>query len=559
KEMTITRAKLFSVRLLGSAIIPAIVLGVVLAACSPAEPTIEGGPPTMRRLSNEQYRNIIADVFGPQIDVAGKGDSLLRSDGMIAIGASTARMTPAGFEKFYKLARVIAAQVVNPQNRASEFPCAPASATAADDTCAREFYAKVGRLLYRRPLTDIELGEAVRAASDGAKTKNDFYAGVGSGLVGLLTAPQFLFITDETEPDPDHPGQERLTAYAKAARLSFFLWNTTPTDDLLNAAERGDLHNAAGLEAQVNRMMTSSRLDSGVRAFFEDFLRFEEFDTLEKDSKIYPAFTLKVIEDSREQVLRTAVDHLIAREGDYRDLFTTRKTFMTGPLARIYRVPISRPENNAWEPYEFPDNDLRAGLVSQIGFAAVASHPGRSSPTRRGRAIREALLCQKVPDPPGNVDFSKFEEVDSTDKTLRERLTAHRTEPACAGCHQLTDPIGLGLENLDGAGQLRTTENGLPIDASGDLDGIPFADAAGLGQAIRDNPATPACIVERLVSYALARTPVGNDMPYITYLQDAFAGDGYHFAPLMKRIALSRAFTAVALPNTDQANPETKS
>ena len=535
-----------------------VALGFGMAGCSDGEPVAKGAPPTMRRLSNEQYRNVISDIFGPQITVAGQGDNLARADGMIAIGSRMARITPAGFEKFYNLARLISTQVVSPANRDSEFPCTPADPKVADDTCAKQFYAKVGRLLYRRPLTTAELDEAVKAANEGAKTKGSFYAGAAVGLVGMLTSPQFLFIVDETEPDPDHAGQQRLTAYAKAARLSFLLWNSTPTDDLLTAAEKGELHKDSGLEKQVDRMMASSRLDSGVRAFFEDFLRFEQFDTLEKDATIYPAFSLKVTEDAREQVLRTMIDHLITRDADYRELFTTRKTFVTGPLARIYRIPVTRPSGNAWQPYEFPEGDLHAGILTQIGFAAVASHPGRSSPTLRGRAMRESLLCQKVPDPPGDVDFSKFEDSDSPNRTARERLTAHRSMEACAGCHKITDPIGLGLENLDGAAQQRTTENGAVIDTSGDLDGIQFKDAVGLGQAFHDHPATANCVVDRLATYAFARVPRTEDKAYVTYLQKSFANDGYRFAPLLKRIALSDAFTAVAPAKTEQAQLETK-
>ena len=536
----------------------AIALGIGLTGCSPAEPEAKGAPPAMRRLSNEQYRNVIADVFGPQINVAGNGDNLARSDGLVAIGSRTARITPAGFEKFYNLARLISAQVVSPENRDSEFPCAPADVKAADEACAKQFYTKVGRLLYRRPLTNVELDEAVRAAAEGAKTKGNFYAGVSVGLVGMLTSPQFLFIVDETEPDPDNAGQQRLTAFAKAARLSFFLWNTTPTDELLKAAERGDLHKNSGVETQVDRMLASSRLDAGVRAFFEDFLQFEKFDTLEKDAQIYPAFSLKVTEDAREQVLRTILDHLVTRDEDYRGLFTTRRTFVTGPLARIYRIPVTRPSGNAWQPYEFPEGDLRSGLLTQIGFAAVASHPGRSSPTLRGKAMREAILCQKVPDPPGDVDFSQFEETDSPNKTARERLTAHSTVAACAGCHKITDPIGLGLENLDGAAQERTTENGAVIDTSGNLDGIQFKDAVGLGKAVHDHPATTSCVVDRLAAYAFARLPRAEDKPYVAYLQKTFADDGYRWAPLLKRIALSDAFTAIAAPKSEQAHLEIK-
>ena len=519
---------------------------VLLSACEQPEPATGGSDPAMRRLSNEQYRNVIADVFGPHITVAGQADSLLRTEGLLALGAQTARITPSGFEKLYGMARSIAQQVVNEDNRYSQFTCEPASVAEPDDDCAQQFFADVGRLLYRRPLTEDELAIPIAAARDSAASNKDFYAGIALGLTGMLTAPQFLFVVDMTEPDPSDASQRRLTAYAKAARLSFLLWNTTPNETLLSAAERGELDTQKGIDAHVDRMMASHRLEAGVRAFFMDFLRFEEFETLEKDSIIYPAFTVQVIEDAKEQVLLTVLDLLMERREDYRNLFTTKKTFVTGPLARVYRVPTSRPTGNAWEPYEFPETDPRAGLLMQVGFAALASHPGRSSPTLRGMAIREALLCQQVPSPPGDVDFSQFEDPESPNPTAKDRLVAHSVEPACAGCHKIMDPIGLGLEQLDGIAQFRTTENGAVIDASGELDGIPFEDGAGLGRAMWQNPATTACLVNRLTEYALGRPLGGGDRDFMTYLEDRFADDGYRFPDLLRRIATSRAFYAVS-------------
>src|SRR6185369_16516725 len=130
-----------------------------------------------------------------------------------------------------------------------------------------------------------------------------------------------------------------------------------------------------------------------------------------------------------------------------------------------------------------------------ISFLAGHSHPGRSSATLRGKALREVLLCQTVPRPPANVDFSAIENPDPSLKTARDRLDFHRKNPVCAGCHKITDPMGLALENFDGSGQYRETEKGAPIDASGILDGKEFKNVAGLGQALHDSPAVPACLV----------------------------------------------------------------
>jgi hypothetical protein len=291
-------------------------------------------------------------------------------------------------------------------------------------------------------------------------------------------------------------------------------------------------------------MMQSPRFKDGMRAFFTDMLSLDDFTTLEKDSQIFPAFSLAAADDSREQVLRTLVDELLTRDGDYRDIFTTRRTFMSGPLGMVYRVPATRP--GGWAPFEFAADDPRAGIQTQLSFVALHSHPGKSSPTLRGKAIRELLLCQKVPDPPGNVNFDNFNDPKSPNKTARLRLAAHATDPACAGCHKLMDPIGLALENFDGAGQIRLTENGERIDASGELNGFKFVDARGLGQAMREDPAATSCLVRRAYTYAAGRPIERGERDWMTFLEQSFADDGYRLRPLVRRIAVSKALQAIA-------------
>ena len=527
-------------------------MALIVSGCDQPAPPVTGAAPTMRLLSESQYRNIIADLFGAQITVGGSFDPLVRTNGLLTVGATNARITPAGLEQFDRMARSIAEQVVSEANRDVLIPCKPASVSSPDDACATAFYKNVGRILYRHPLTDDEVRSPVAVAAAAGRDLGNFYDGIASGLAGMMVSPSFLFSIDTTEPDPSLPGKVRLDGYAKAARLSFFLWNTTPDDQLLTAAEKGALHDKKGLNAQVDRMLGSLKLETGMRAFFNDMLAFDDFAKIEKDSIIYPSFSAAVAEDAKEQSLRTIVDLLITQQGDYRDLFTTRKTFMSGPLGRIYRVPVDRPDGG-WIPYEFPEGDQRAGLITQISFAALYSHPGRSSPTLRGRAIRESLLCQKIPDPPGDVDFSLFNDPNSPNKTARDRLSAHATQPACAGCHKLTDPIGLAMERIDGAGQLRTTESGASIDPSGDLDGVKFTDAVGLGKAMRDNPAVPPCIVNRVYSYATGRTPERTEQPLLNHFEKQFTSAQFRLPKLLQSIAASDALFAVAAPEARAA------
>jgi hypothetical protein len=518
---------------------------LALAACDRGEPATAGGPPLARRLTESQYRNVIADVFGDDIKIGGRFEPGNRKNGLLAVGTSVVAVSPAGFEQYDAMARTIAAQALDEQHRARTVPCQPAKTTEADDACASQFLAGVGHRLFRRPLTETELSRQVAIADEAAKTLGDFYAGLEYGLAGLLEAPEFLFRSDSTEPDPAHPGQQRLTGAAKASRLSFLLWDSTPDDALLAAAEAGDLHSKEGLAKQVDRMLASPRLEDGVRAFFTDFLAFDKFEELAKDPQIYPAFGPKVARDAREQTLHTLTDLLVTKQGDYRDIFTAKQTFMTRALGVVYQVPV--PKKDGWMPYEFAADDPRGGILTQISFNLLYSHPGRSSATLRGKAVRELLLCQPVPMPPANVSFNVVQDTNNPlYKTARERLTAHSTEPTCAGCHKITDPIGLALENFDGAGMYRSEENGAKIDASGDIDGTHYKDAAELGRALHDHPGTTACVADSLYRYASGRDYVAGEESWRDWLQKRFAGDGYKVPALLRRIATSDAFFAVA-------------
>jgi hypothetical protein len=507
-----------------------------------------GGPTVMRRLTQAQYRQITADIFGPDIKIGGRFEPDIREGGLIEIGAGRASIPASGVEQYANMARSIAAQVLDQRHRAIMVGCMPASAQASDDRCARQFIAETGRLLYRRKLTEEELGQLIGAAAAATDTVGDFYSGLQVTLASMLESPQFLFTWESDEPDPRHGDASRLDAYSKAARLSFFLWDTAPDVQLLDAAEHGELDSAKGVARQVDRLMASPRLEAGVRAFFSDMLSFDGFESLSKDPVIYPQYSSSVAAQAQEQTLRTIADHLLTRDGDYRDLFTTRKTFLSRPLGAVYDMPVPPGAGpDGWQPYEFPEGDPRAGILMQISFLALHSHPGRSSPTLRGKALRETILCQKVPDPPGNVNFNIVQDTKNPlYKTVRQRLSVHRTQPTCAGCHKLIDPVGLGMENFDSIGGYRAAENDAAIDPSGELDGVAFKDAIGLGQAVRDHPATPACLVQRLYAYAVGRSPTKSEADWLrSDLQKDFADNGYRLVPLMRRIATSNAFFRV--------------
>ncbi len=531
--------------LLGSGLNTPWLAPATASAPRAAPPVAAPALPTMRLLTQSQYANTIADVFGPDIVAKVRFAPVNRTDGLLAIGAARAGLTPGVLDPLDATARSMARQILDPGHRALFLPCRPQAANQRDDACARAFLSGVGRRLYRRAMTEAELSAAVEMAGRAVAPTGDFYSGLAFSLGGMLVSPQFLFITETATRSLGAGEGMVLDGYSKASRLSFLLWDSAPDEELMRAAESGKLESQAELRRQVVRMLASPKYERGLRAFFSDYLDLEAFDTLSKDGEIYPAFSLKVAQEAREQILRTVTDHLMARKGDYRDLFTTRHTFMSSDLGAIYKVPVNR-GSQGWEPYTFAPDDPRGGLLTLVGFLAQNSHPGRSSPTRRGRALREILLCQKVPDPPPNVDFSGFEEPSARLMPARQRLAAHSTVPTCRGCHALTDPMGLALENFDGAGQWRKTEHGMTIDASGSLSQVKFDDAVDLGRTVRDEPALRSCIVERLYGYSTGRSATAGDGPFLEYLVSDLDRRGYRFDDMLTSIILSKSFFAIA-------------
>jgi len=515
-------------------------LSILLSSALPGKPGPAIPQPSVRRLTEAQYRNVIADIFGSGVEVVGRFEPDMRVDGLAAVGSSAVSITASGLEQYDAIARHVVAQVFTPENRARLVGCAPGASDPDGGICAADVIKRIGLRLFRRPLSIGEVRAGVAETLSASDALGNFDDGLGATLVGMLTSPSFLFRID-TPGRSGPPGA--IDAYSKATRLSFLLWNTSPDDTLLAAAASGAIDGPEGLRAEVDRMIAAPRFTDGARAFFDDFLQLSDIDHLSKDALIYPAFSTSVAAATREQTLRTITDLLIDHRGDYRDLFTTRRFAMTRALGPIYDIPVSQP---GWSIHEFPAGDPRIGLLTQASLLALHAHPGRTSPTLRGKAIRETLLCQKIPSPPANVNFAVVQDVNNpTLKTTRQRLEAHLDDEECASCHKATDGLGLGLEQFDGAGQFRRTEHDIPIDVTGKFDKVPFDGVANLGQLFHDSPKVSECLVSSVWRYANGRNVQAEDQPAIDTLNRGFATNGYRFVDLMRTIALDPTFYAM--------------
>ena len=527
----------------------ALIAAMFVGLCGLAPAHAAGDPASrvtgLRRLSESEYRNSIVDIFGHNIDVQGRFEPDRRVGGLLSASSAILSITPAGFDSYTKMANSIAGQVVDPKHRARLIACTPKVATAPDDACATQAISQYGLALYRRPLTRDELNGRVKLAGTIAKSSGGFYTGLQYALASMLTAPEFLFRIETAVPDGQ--GGWTLDSYGRAARLSFLFWDTTPDTALLEAARTGALQDPAGVNRQVDRLMASPRLLAGMRAFYADFLELDSFSGITKDASIYPKYSDLVADAAKEETLRTMIALTLNQKGDLRDLLTTRKTYINRVLASIYNVPYNFDAD--WVPYEFAPDSGRSGVLTQVTFLAMFSHPGRSSPTKRGVALNDIFMCQPTPAPPANVNFDIVNDTHNPSlRTVRQRLLAHATSPVCASCHTHNDPIGLSLENFDSIGGYRTMENGVPIDASSALQGKSFVGAVGLGQALHDNPRFPACFARKMYAYGVGANAEVVPAKATRDIIDGFAKGGYRVPVLLKTLATSPQFFAAPAP-----------
>jgi hypothetical protein len=520
------------------------IAGLCLLAARPVMAAPAGEIDSLRLLTESEYRHSIADIFGPKIVVQGRFEPGQRIGGLKAASGTVLSVTAAGFDGYTKMADTIALQIVDPKNRAELVGCTPKSTTGPDDACAGQVIARYGRLLFRRPLRPDEFKSRVALASKLAMSSQDFYTGLRYAMaVTLLAAPEFLFRNEHAIPAA---GDYTLDPYSRASRLSYLMWDTTPDEQLLKAAESGELATDAGVAKQVDRLMASPRLEIGMRAFYSDILELDTFDNIVKDTLIYPKYNPQFALSAQEETLRTAIDLTLHDNGDVRDLMTTRKTNIDRTLAAIYDVPFSF--QGDWMPYEFPEDAGRSGVLTQASMLSMFSHPGRSSPTKRGVALMDIFLCSPTPLPPANVDFSIVNNTNGPLKTVRQRLMAHATNPVCASCHTHSDPIGLSLEHFDSVGAKRLTENGAPIDVSGKINKVAFDGAIGLGKVLHDDPRFSTCFARKLFSYGVGADSQKVRISRLQASYKAFVDSGYRLRALLKAIATSAEFYNVPAP-----------
>lgn len=510
------------------------------------EPAATPPEPTLRRLTRVQLHHVVIDLFGDDIVAPTSLEPDTAVEGLHAVGAAVTSLSPRGVEQVEDAAYLLAAQVLAPERREATVPCAPSAIVDAD--CAGAFVATWGPRIWRRPLTSDEEALLIDIAGVAAAELEDFHRGLEFALAAMLQSPHFIYRQELGEPDPDQPGARRYTAFELASRLSFLFWDSCPDDALLQAAADGALHTPEGVEAEAQRLLDDPRARRGLRAFVSEWLHLYELDTMTKDPTVFPHFFSGIGASAREETLLLVEDLVFDQPGDFRQLLTTQTTFLDRNLAMIYGVPA--PAKEGFARTQLPADGQRRGFLGQVAFLAPNAHAVSTSATLRGKFVREVLLCQPIPPPPADLDTS-IPEPSGDAVTLRDRVADHLDNAYCAGCHRMTDPIGLGVENFDGLGLWRTHEHGQPIDPAGDLDGHRFSDATGLAVAVATHDSFAPCLTETLYGWATGHRPAPGEMDATDWLTEAWSSRDHSLRELLLTLATSRAFrTAGAIEDS---------
>ncbi len=429
-------------------------------------------------------------------------------------------------------------------SRKKIFVCKP-TAPAQEEACAREIFTNLTRHAYRRPVVAADVSPLMAfydQARQGTGAAHSFDKGIEVGLRAMLVSPNFLF-REERDPAGTKPGGVyRLNDYELASRLSYFLWSSMPDDELLDLAQKGQLHNPAVLDSQVRRMLADSKSHSLVENFAGQWLFLRNVLADQKDKDVFPEYdqNLKVaFKTETEKFFNSVLDS----DGSVLDLLRANYTFLNERLANFYGVPdVYGP---AYRKVVMTDPN-RHGLLGQGSLLAVTSYPNRTSVVARGKWILENLLGTPPPPPPPGASDGFNPHGSGGKQTLRQAMEQHRADPNCAVCHTRMDPIGFALENFNGIGKWRVLDDtGAKIDASGQLPGgAEFYGPAGLTKILltdRKNDFV-GTFITKLMTYGLGRGVEAYDEPVIRTITREAARDDYRMSSIILSIVHSAPF-----------------
>ena len=516
-----------------------------------------------RRLNNQEYRYVMKDLLGVEVKV----DSLFPSDpsggGGFDNQAGTLYLTPLLIERYYEAAEGIIEGVYKDKDAWRDL--VPAYSNSFANTLKVFWY----KTIYKR---DISLERPLDQASDilfpfatlayrnflSQEEKNriqDFFAeayllfedkedrfdaSIKETMKRILISHNFLY---RIESDPKIEEPYPISNFELASRLSFFLWSSIPDQHLLDVAYREDLHNPQVLEREVKRMMQSSKARRLGEQFALQWLELKKLKdpSFQLDAELYPHFT-PVLKSLMLKEVELFFNNVLMDSHNLLELIDSEYSFLNEELAQHYG--IQGVQGDSMRKVVFASNE-RGGVLGMAGVLTATSLPTRTSPVLRGKWVLEQILGTPPPPPPPNVpELEASHDSSESEVTLRVLLEKHRSDPACQGCHQAMDPIGLGLENFDAMGRWRTAYGQEPIDPSGVMkSGETFEGPAQLRKILKEQKELFAKnFSQKMLSFALGRGVIFKDSPTVRHLQQKLVESDFNSEIFLMELVKSYPF-----------------
>ncbi len=508
--------------------------------------TLELRPSTVRRLTHSQYNHTVHDLLGDRTRPA---NAFPKEDFVHGFKNQLAGqgISPLQIEAYGKAAERLAASAFRGGDHENLIP-----AEASAEAFVRDF----GRRAFRRPLTAEEAAVYVALFDNEASRTGDLLAGAAVVVEAMLQSPYFLFRVEHGQDGP-------FAQFEIASRLSFFLWDTMPSQELLTAAERGELGTAQQVETVARLMLEDPQARRSMDEFLAQWMRFDLVLTATRDRRRYGNFSSDLAAAMVEET-RQLFNHLVWQDHNFMEFYTADYTFVSSELAELYDLPAPADE---FAKVNYPSDSGRSGVLGHASFLVATSKPAETSPTSRGLFVRTHFLSQEVPPPPPGVNSVLPEIAEDAPMTNRQRLAIHLNSEACAGCHKLIDPIGLGFEQYDAIGRFRekvslrfrnsryderqgrkpkTVE--LDLDTTAHVQGIKdsvFTTPKELAQILANNEACQRCVVKQVFRYAFGREETAHDQPVLDELLVKFRDSGFRFRELIIAIVTSDLFLQV--------------
>lgn len=497
----------------------------LVVACAPAEPpdgslpqVHDPGRVVLHRLNHDEYDRTVRDLLGTDQRPSATFPADVRSAGFDNI-AQSQTLSTLHAEAYLDAAVSLAEEAV-----------AGGALRSCDllyheaHVCVRDVLADLAGRAWRRPVTKEEV-ERFAAFATRLLEDHDYEDVLTYGVVAVLSSPSFLF-RPEPLADPDDPASQALSDWAIASRLSYFLWSSMPDEALFDAAAQGRLRGAAGIEAQVRRMLRDPKADALVANFAGQWLYLRGVAGAVPDPDLGAS-----MHEETARFFQT----FVRSDRDVRELLTAGAGEVDGRLAVHYGIGAVAD----WEEVDL-DPVGRGGVLGHGGLLSVLSHQHHTSPVRRGHFVLSQLLCEGPEGPPPGVEGLVLE---SATTSQRAQLEAHRADPACRGCHATMDELGFALEHFGPQGAWRQRDDWGAIDATARLpDGTTFYGAQALADWVAADPRFPACVARQLLTYALGRVPGAADEPTLRDLTRDFVSEGASFEALAVAIATSAPF-----------------